>query len=193
MSRVQRVLKRKRGPRSKQDLTTLQDWLARQTSPVVIQGRESLAWDKKFESDLFCLSTAYEEKDAFSRFCYERGLKWYHDLIGHRIHDHPSVKTGPASAAFDKHLISYSDARLAGVIWLLGTLLASLLPSASVFILYFIHDPVSQLGTIVALTSVFSFAVAAITRATTVEIFIAAAGFTAVLVVFLSNGNCDVN
>ena len=187
--RNMRICGLRSNPRCQMDLTTLREWLDLRKDRPLIHGFEAMAWNREFERDLVCISSAYAEKDTFSRFIYEKVAKSYHDLLGHRLHDRSSDPSRTESL-LDNDLITYSDTRLSRAVLAAVTILASVLPPASTFALYYIHDPVQQMGAIVGLTFIFGLCVSLFTHAKTAEVFVASAGFTAVLVVFLGNNNC---
>lgn len=56
---------------------------------------------------------------------------------------------------------------------MLSTILASLLPTMSAFVLYFIRSPIARLGGVVAFTVLFSVVLAVIARARRAECFAA--------------------
>lgn len=70
-------------------------------------------------------------------------------------------------------LYSYSDRKAHAAIEVLSTILASLLPTMSAFILYFIRSPLARLGGVVAFTVLFSVVLAVIARAGRAECFAA--------------------
>lgn len=57
------------------------------------------------------------------------------------------------------------------------TLLASLLPSTSIFILYFLKDPVARLIAIMVFTTAFSSTLVLFTKARRVDVFAATTAF----------------
>lgn len=69
----------------------------------------------------------------------------------------------------------YEDSKLNAFAHFLGTLLASLLPPLSIFVLYFVSSQVDRLCIILAFSALFSFTLALFTRSRGVEIFAATA------------------
>lgn len=82
-----------------------------------------------------------------------------------KLREDSSVSTTP--------LYYYSDNTIHAVIDTLSTILASLMPTVSAFVLYFIRSPVVRLGGIVAFTFLFAVVLAVIARARRVECFAA--------------------
>lgn len=68
-------------------------------------------------------------------------------------------------------------------------MLASLLPTASIFALYYITSPVIRLTFIMLFSAVFTGCLAFFTSAKRVEIFSAAVALAAVQVVFIGTSN----
>ena len=75
-----------------------------------------------------------------------------------------------------------------GLSHLIGVLLASCIPAASIFTLYFVEDMVDRLGIIVAYSAIFSICLGLFTTARRVEIFGATAAYASLLsILALSN------
>ena len=79
-----------------------------------------------------------------------------------------------------------NSARIAEIITLM---LASLLPTASIFALYYITSPVIRLTFIMLFSAVFTGCLAFFTSAKRMEIFSAAVALAAVQVVFIGTSN----
>lgn len=58
---------------------------------------------------------------------------------------------------------------------IVGITLGTLIPTAAIFVLYYVHDMVARLGAILAFSALFSLALAVFTKAKKVEIFAATA------------------
>lgn len=86
----------------------------------------------------------------------------------------------------------YDDSSLANIAKVIVAALASMLPVASTFVLYFVKNPVVQMGAVSALTFVFGATLMMVTSAKGSEYFAATAAFSAGLVVFIGgNGIHD--
>jgi len=68
-----------------------------------------------------------------------------------------------------------------------GILFASMIPAASIFTLYYVHNMVARLGALLAFSVVFSISLAIFTTAKKAEIFAATAAFASVQVVFVGS------
>ena len=78
------------------------------------------------------------------------------------------------SAQTDKpDLIFFSNARLEYAINISSSVLSSVLPTASIFVLYYIRSLSLRLGMIMLFTTVFAVALAVMVKARRVEVFAA--------------------
>ena len=84
-------------------------------------------------------------------------------------------------------LIHYEDATVYNITRIFCILISSLLPSASVVVLYFVEHLIDRLGIIMGFSLMFSFSLALFTSAKRVEIFAATAAFASVQVVFVGS------
>lgn len=83
-------------------------------------------------------------------------------------------------ADIEAGLSHYEDLRLNAISHFVGTMIASLLPAISIFVLYFVHNMLARLGAIMAFSALFSFTLAVFTTAKRIEIFAATAAYVAV-------------
>jgi hypothetical protein len=79
----------------------------------------------------------------------------------------------------------YRKTRLRAVSHLIGVLLASCIPAASIFTLYYVHNMVDRLGIILVFSAIFSICLALFTTARRVEIFGATAAYVSVLTILI--------
>lgn len=84
-------------------------------------------------------------------------------------------------------LVHYKDTTLSGITRVLTILVSSLLPSASIFALYFVESLINRLGVIMGFSVLFSISLAVFTSAQRIEIFAATAAFASVQVVFVGS------
>ena len=75
----------------------------------------------------------------------------------------------------------YKDSKINAIAHFIGTFVASMLPAASIFVLYFVPNMVDRLCIILALSALFSFSLAIFTQAKRVEIFAATAAYVVVV------------
>ena len=71
-------------------------------------------------------------------------------------------------------IYKYDDEKILAVTNVVSVVASSLLPTLSIFVLYFLQDPRAKLGVIVAMTSLFSVSMAILAKARRVEAFAAA-------------------
>jgi hypothetical protein len=90
-----------------------------------------------------------------------------YDIRGLKNHKKP-IPEAPLS-----EIAHYQEKTLMSVANILGTLIASLLPIASIVILYFVNNTVVRLGVTVAFTAMFSICLILLTQAKRIEIFAA--------------------
>ncbi|KAF2475307.1 uncharacterized protein BDR25DRAFT_350697 [Lindgomyces ingoldianus] len=85
--------------------------------------------------------------------------------------------------------VGYQDSTIFRITRWITTILASLIPLASVVALYFVHSLPSRLGIIGGFNLLISICLSAFTTANRAEVFAVSSAFTAVQVVFISTGN----
>jgi len=79
----------------------------------------------------------------------------------------------------------YSDSKLAATVNAISTILSSLLPTMSIFALYFIQSQLARMAAIVAFSLLFSVVLSIIANCRKVDCFAATTAFAAVQVVFV--------
>ena len=113
-------------------------------------------------------------------------IHWYHNKFGYCWHDPLShTELSPSPAPFHY----YPDSYISVTVSALSTILSSLLPTMSMFALYYIHNSLARIGAIIAFTFLFSVVLTLITNAKRVECFAAASAFAALQVVFVGSVN----
>lgn len=88
---------------------------------------------------------------------------------------HPRTKPPQQPDGPESGLYSYKKSTLMTVTHIVGTTIGTLIPTAAISVLYYVHDMVARLGAILAFSAVFSLALAVFTKAKKVEIFAATA------------------
>jgi hypothetical protein len=144
--------------------------------------QEHTIWCEENEVDLTSLTGRYEKMDVFSRWVDSELLGWYHNKLGHRLHDPISL----AESGVRIPVTHYSDGKLAIAINALSTILSSLLPTMSIFALFYIPHPVARMAAIVVFSLLFSVVLTLIAKARRIDCFAATTAFAAVQVVFVS-------
>ena len=81
----------------------------------------------------------------------------------------------PELDEYAANTVYYSETSILRFTLVVGTILACLLPVASVVLLYLVKDMSTRLGIIAAFTAAFSMALCLVTSARTVDIFTATA------------------
>jgi hypothetical protein len=142
---------------------------------------ESTIWSEENEEDLTSLTGRYNKMDIFSRWVDSQLLRWYHNRIGHRLRDPISL----AEASVQIPITHYSDSHLAATVNAISTILSSLLPTLSIFALYFIQHPLARMAAIIAFSLLFSVVLTVIAKARRIDCFAATTAFAAVQVVFV--------
>jgi hypothetical protein len=142
---------------------------------------ESTIWSEENEADLTSLTGRYQKLDLLSKWIDSYLLRWYHKRIGRRLRDPISL----TEASIQIPVAHYSDSKLAATVKALSTVLSSLLPTMSIFALYFIQHPLARMGAIVAFSLLFSIVLTVIANARPVDCFAATTAFAAVQVVFV--------
>lgn len=133
---------------------------------MFLRGREVGPWRLESFADLVCLSENTHDSDLFTRMWRNGLIPLYHRYIGRHIRD-------PVGGADWNGIHRYSDASIATFCKVFGTVLAALLPTMSIFALYFVKAPLIRLGMIMAFTATFTTTLAIFTEGSMFEIFAA--------------------
>jgi len=169
---------------SPHNLSFLRNWMERPTMGAFpLLGIDSKSWDEEHETDLVSLSTP-QTNDHFSEWFITRLIPFIHRKIGERFKVCklvPSLQGDlgfnlcqkTTSHALGSGLYEYSDKSLHIIIFTITAAIASIIPLASVLLLYIVQSNTSRLGVIVALSVTFSLALALMTNARKIEIFAA--------------------
>ncbi|KAI9668540.1 MAG: hypothetical protein M1831_000979 [Alyxoria varia] len=166
---------------TKHDLQNLKHWLWRPDGgDNFLRGVEGEAWDSERvpHRDLITTSDAHKERDIFSAFLADNCMVW---VLRFSEWFQPKRHLDPENAG----LTHYDDSKLNRIAHFIGTLIASMLPAMSIFVLYFVNSMLDRLCIIIAFSALFSFTLAIFTKAKSVEIFAATAAFASVQVVFV--------
>ncbi len=140
--------------------------------PDYLLGRDSSIWkDESLRYDLISIHTSHDF-DIITKWLIEILLRSYHQLIGRR----KKIRKCSNPNA-DADLFHYDDDRLEVPATVISTVLASLLPTLSIVVLYIVHNMPARLALVAALTTIFSVGVAVLTKARRVDIFAATAAY----------------
>jgi VIT1/CCC1 family predicted Fe2+/Mn2+ transporter len=142
---------------------------------------ENTIWSEENETDLTSLTDRYPKMDMFSRWIHSQLLRWYHNKLGHRLHDPISL----AETSVQIPVVHYSDDKLIATANAISTILSSLLPAVSIVALYFIPYQLTRIASIIAFCLLFSIVLTLIANPRRIDCFAATAAFAAVQVVFV--------
>jgi uncharacterized protein DUF6594 len=147
---------------SKYDLHHLHKYLVQIGLPL--EGTDSTIWGNQLHPhdrapDLICLRPRQKE-DAFSTWVVDKAIKWFMNCFHHRMR--PSKSIGLKGVA-DETLLRLTH-------WI-TTIIASVLPSISIIVLYCIKSTWGRLGALVGFNILLSVCLAAFTKATRSDIF----------------------
>ncbi|KAH0563000.1 hypothetical protein GP486_002433 [Trichoglossum hirsutum] len=153
---------------NKPDLKELRDWLERKKGGnYFLQGREADPWqdEDKHTKDLISLISHHREKDFFTSWIRDKFLTWFHDGWGHRFKE-------PVDE--EKMIYNYKESKINTAANAISAVISSLLPTSTIFVLYYLQNHLAKLGAIVAFTTLFSLALVIIAKARRIDAFAAA-------------------
>lgn len=164
---------------SKNDFTQLWNFLhGPDTGGNWLKHPENSTWaiddqGKALQKDLVALSTRKIEIDPFTTWVFEKFNPWWHELF-------KKYRTQSEDGGYE-----YDDAKLNRIVVNLTTVIASLLPTASIFALFYIRSTTMRLVFVLLFSLLFSAALTIFTSARRVEIFAAAVALASVQAVFI--------
>ena len=133
-----------------------------------LRGREARTWARRQPREMITLAQRQMERDPFSTWLSTRLVDFYDRIWGNR-------RTEPIREDPDSGIVEYPDTRLTTISNAVGVIFASLVPTISVLVLYFIKNMLVRIGLLVVFTAIFSAALALFTSARKIEIFSAIA------------------
>ena len=138
---------------------------------------EAGPWEPEFSSDLVVLNTT-DQADPFSRYLSDRIAPWCHHYIRkyHRMTTNDKGWCG---------FSEYSNESFVTIGNAICMILSSVIPTASIFALYFVQSMIARLLVITAMSCLFSLIMTVIVQGNRVEVFATTTAFAAVLVVFV--------
>ena len=147
---------------SLRNLNILRSYLAGPTAKDQLLGKDRLAWeDDKSYTDLFSLHEA-EEMDPATQWLVMKCLAPCTRAFGHLLW---------RPTEHDPNLFHFADDELRRPVFVISTMLSSLLPVLAVTILYLVHSMPQRLGIMGGFTAAFSLAISLTTRASRAENF----------------------
>lgn len=108
------------------------------------------------------------EQDPFSHWLSTQLVDTYDKVWRNR-------RKTPITVDPDSGIVEYEDTRLTAISNAVGVIFASVVPTTSVLVLYFIKNMLVRIGLLVVFTAVFAVALTVFTKARNIEIFSAIA------------------
>ena len=158
------------GP-SEHDLGQLRLWLHKERgNNSALRGPGSRIWETEgnpdidAENDFVVLSSKHRDRDHFERWTGDTFLGKYHRFIAKHFVVCPATHTFVLIMIALKHVIKdeeyglteYDDAKISTAANIFCTLLAPILTTVPMFILYFVSDVKKRLGIVTGFTTLFS-------------------------------------
>lgn len=143
-----------------------------------LQGREASIWQDRGPKEMASLMPREIEADPFSTWLSTTLVDLWDRFWGNR-------RKKPIPVDPDSGIVEYDNKLLNKISKGVGVTFASLVPTLSVLVLYFVKSQVTRLGLLIVFTAIFSASLATFTSARRIEIFSAVAAFAAVEVVFI--------
>lgn len=138
---------------------------------------EAGPWEPEFSSDLVVLNTT-EQRDTFARYLSDRIAPWYH----HYIRKQDRMTTNDKGwCGFSE----YSNESFVTIGNAICMILSSVIPTVSIFALYFVQSMMARLLVITGMSCLFSLIMTVIVQGKRVDVFAATTAFAAVQVVFV--------
>ncbi|KAJ9665654.1 hypothetical protein H2201_004138 [Coniosporium apollinis] len=152
------------------DMNDIQHFLATsEMGPLALIGDDATVWGsttnpKCHPPDLTALRARHDE-DIFSKWVTEKAIMQFFRCKGHRFKK-PSPVYG---------MVCYKDSTLLRLTYMITSLLASLLPIASITVLYYVESMRARLAVIAAFNLVICSCLTAFTTAKRTDVFAVAA------------------
>ncbi|KAK7915257.1 hypothetical protein PG985_012960 [Apiospora marii] len=160
------------------DLKFLRGWWRRpRMGSFPLVGLDRFSYTEKYERDLVALKTRCHAAFAFFPHPLRSENDAFHcdDLSANCV---PGVEQqDQTELGIGEGIYEYNDAWITMVIRVIVTVVASLLPTVSVVIQYFIQSDLVKLYLIVVASAIFALALAVMTNARMVEVFAATSAY----------------
>lgn len=153
-------------PPTQPNLDVLHDWLkGPKYGKGFLKGVESQTWDlEKGRADYVTLSNKQVEQDILTRWIYKIVPGTLHPCCGRRFKAVENIDAG-------NDLFEYKDSHLNRTAHTLSSALSSLLPTLSIFALYYVKNMPARLGLILAFTTIFAAILELVSNARRAEVF----------------------
>lgn len=130
-----------------------------------LRGPDQHSWSEDHTHDLLAIHNR-SSRDPLSRWVVNSLIPYLHAKLLHRFKK-------PLAEDPESEICGYEESAVANVMNVLSIVVASMLPIASIVILYFVENMLDRLPIAVAFTGLFALCLALTTRARRVEIFAA--------------------
>ncbi|MCJ1363202.1 hypothetical protein MMC16_002309 [Acarospora aff. strigata] len=164
------------GKPNRRDLDFLRTWQQKaKAEKLFLIGQDHDVWESS--DDLIALQPR-KESDFFSQWLTGAFVYWLYRKVVFKDPEKGAspVNINPSSASqLEDEYIRVSDSKLLRTADLITTVISSVLPIASVIILYFVHSKLARLGVVAGFTALFSLTLGTMTASRRVEIFAATA------------------
>ena len=130
-----------------------------------LRGPDQDTWARENSTDLLAVQRR-SSRDPFSHWVSSSFIPYLHRKFLHRFKK-------PVPEDPESEICQYEDGKVALVMNVLSTVVASMLPISSIIILYFVQNTLDRLAIAVAFTGLFALCLVLTTRARRVEIFAA--------------------
>lgn len=163
------------------ELKFLRDWLERpEGGDFFLEGVEAEPWEEPSSKDL---ANLYPRRD------HDKFAQYLSDLIVPRYHRHIAHWKTPDLTG-EWNTISEYDSKVFVIIGnAICMILSSLIPTASIYALYFLKSMIIRLTVITVTSFVFSFVMTVVVQGRRADVFAATTAFAAVQVVFVTGFN----
>lgn len=149
-------------------LETLKDWLRDRNGRPFLTGYEAETWAEIERRKYMCLKPRTAENDLFTRYISNVLLGVYHRIFGQRLGTGESLDTATGHT-------SYSSPGISKISGIIATILASVLPVLTIYVLNQLSSANLRLGVTAAFTAAFAFIINVFSSAKRVDIFMATA------------------
>lgn len=150
-------------------MEVLRDWLRDpEGGKNFLRGSEARLWRDEPGSSFVRVPATQGEEDLFTKF-----VAWLLVRVLHRLHCF-SRYSGKVLDP-ETGLTSYDESKLNTAGMIIATVLSSILPVVSIFVLYIVHNTFARIGITIGFTGCFAAILAIFSSARRVEIFAATA------------------
>ena len=148
----------------------LEEWLERPGyGDGFLQGVEARAWTPDIDLQNYVAIGDNYEADALTRWLGEFISGPFHDVLGHKF------KKPVSNDRRDQGVWDYQKANFVKTVDTLSAVMSSLIPTMSIFALFYARSTIVRLVLVLIFTGIFTFVLAVFTNAKRIDIFAATA------------------